>query len=86
MTITKQQRTKWIRWAGACLLLIAACTMNPATGKRQLTLMSEAQEIQIGAQTHPEVLASFGAYDHPEWQAYIQELSTLLTATDVSTH
>jgi predicted Zn-dependent protease len=81
MTITKQQRTRWTRWAGVSLLLIAACTMNPATGERQLTLMSEAQEIQMGAQTHPEVLASFGAYDDPEWQAYIQELGAKIAAT-----
>jgi predicted Zn-dependent protease len=81
MTITKQQRAKWTRWTGIGLLLIAACTMNPATGKRQLTLLSEAQEIQIGAQTHPEVLASFGAYDDPEWQAYIQEIGTKIAAT-----
>ena len=81
MTISKQQRTKWTRWAGAFLLLIAACTMNPATGERQLTLMSEAQEIQMGAQTHPEVLASFGAYDDPEWQAYIQDLGAKIAAT-----
>jgi predicted Zn-dependent protease len=81
MTITKQQKTKLTRWAGVCLLLIAACTMNPATGERQLTLMSEAQEIQMGAQTHPEVLASFGAYDDPEWQAYIQELGAKIAAT-----
>jgi predicted Zn-dependent protease len=81
MTITKQQRTKWTRWAGISLLLIAACTMNPATGERQLALMSEAQEIQMGAQTHPEVLASFGAYDDPEWQAYLQELGAKIAAT-----
>jgi predicted Zn-dependent protease len=81
MTITKQQRRKWTRWAGFCLLLIAACTMNPATGERQLTLMSEAQEIQMGAQTHPEVLASFGAYEDPEWQAYIQEIGAKIAAT-----
>ena len=81
MNITKQQRTKWARWAGLILLLIAACTMNPATGERQLTLMSEAQEIQIGAQTHPEVLASFGAYDDPEWQSYIQDLGAKIAAT-----
>ena len=81
MNITKQQGTRWTRWAGVSLLLIAACTMNPATGERQLTLMSEAQEIQIGAQTHPEVLASFGAYDDPEWQTYIQELGAKIAAT-----
>jgi predicted Zn-dependent protease len=81
MTITEHQRTKWTRWTGFCLLLITACTMNPATGERQLTLMSEAQEIQMGAQTHPEVLASFGAYEDPEWQSYIQELGAKIAAT-----
>ncbi len=80
MTIKKQQRTLLTRWAGISLLLIAACTMNPATGERQLTLMSEAQEIQIGSQTHPEVLASYGAYDDPELQSYIQELGEEIAA------
>ena len=81
MNISKQHRKQWTRWAGVCLLLIAACTMNPATGERQLTLMSEAQEIQIGAQTHPEVLAAYGAYDDPDWQAYIQDLGAKIAAT-----
>jgi predicted Zn-dependent protease len=79
--MSKQQRVKWTRAAATSLLLIAACTMNPATGERQLTLMSEAQEIQIGRQTHPEVLASFGAYDDAEWQSYIQELGEKIAAT-----
>ena len=79
--MSRQQRVKWTRAAATSLLLIAACTMNPATGERQLTLMSEAQEIQIGRQTHPEVLASFGAYDDPEWQSYIQELGERIAAT-----
>ena len=79
MTITR--RTTWTRAAGISLLLIAACTMNPATGQRQLTLMSQAQEIQMGQQTHPEVLAAFGAYDDPELQSYIQELGSKIAAT-----
>ena len=81
MTITKQQRSRWARAAGICFLVIAACTMNPATGQRQLTLLSEAQEIQIGAQTHPEVLATYGAYDDPTWQTYIQQLGEKMAAT-----
>jgi predicted Zn-dependent protease len=79
--MTTEQRSRWTRVAALSLVLIAACTMNPATGERQLTLMSEAQEIQIGAQTHPEVLASFGAYDDPTWQAYIQELGSKIAAS-----
>ncbi len=79
--MTKRQRSRWTRAAGISLLLIAACTMNPATGQRQLTLMSQAQEIQMGQQTHPEVLATFGAYDDPEWQSYIQALGSKIAAT-----
>ena len=32
----------------AILLGIGACALNPATGRRQLSLISEAQEIQMG--------------------------------------
>ncbi len=81
MTMTTVQRANLTRVLGVCLLVIAACTMNPATGERQLTLMSEAQEIQMGRQTHPEVLATFGPYDNLEWQAYIQELGSRIAAT-----
>jgi predicted Zn-dependent protease len=81
MTNTDRNHTQWIRWAGIGLLLMVACTMNPATGERQLTLMSEAQEIQMGAQYHPEVLAAYGAYDDPGWQRYIQELGAKIAAT-----
>jgi len=79
--MTIEQRTLWTRWVGVSFLLIAACTINPATGQRQLSLMSESQEIQMGRQTHPEVLATFGAYDDPEWQSYIQELGAKIAAT-----
>jgi len=54
--------------------------MNPATGQRQLTLMSESQEILIGKQTHPEVLTTYGAYDDAEWQVYIQQLGEKMAA------
>ena len=32
------------------LLLAAACSSNPATGKRQLNLYSEQQEVAMGRQ------------------------------------
>jgi predicted Zn-dependent protease len=80
MTAPNDRRLNWARAAALSLLVIAACTLNPATGQHQLTLMSEAQEIQIGRQTHPEVLATYGAYDDPAWQRYIQELGGKLAA------
>jgi predicted Zn-dependent protease len=52
-------------FAGA-VLLIPACAVNPVTGKKQLVLISESQEIAMGAQYDPEIIASYGVYDAPE--------------------
>ena len=40
------------------VLLFAACAVNPATGKRQLMLVSEGEEIQMGAQYDSQVVLS----------------------------
>ena len=36
--------------AAMVLPLVGACSVNPATGERQIALMSEAQEIEMGRQ------------------------------------
>jgi predicted Zn-dependent protease len=56
----------------ADLLLIISCAVNPVTGKRQLMLMSEAQEVALGIQYDPQVLATFGVYEDPDLQSFIQ--------------
>src|SRR4030042_3565060 len=56
----------------ADLLLIISCAVNPVTGKRQLVLMSEAQEVALGIQYDPQVLATFGEYEDPDLQSFIQ--------------
>jgi len=45
------------------VLLLVACSTNPATGRRELNLVSEGQEIAIGQQSHPAILKEFGVYD-----------------------
>ena len=52
--------------------LVISCAINPVTGKRQLVLMSEAQEIQLGVSYNPQVLATFGEYQNPGMQAFVQ--------------
>lgn len=37
-----------------------ACSTNPATGKRQLNLLSRSEEIAIGADAQPELIAAYG--------------------------
>jgi predicted Zn-dependent protease len=53
--------------------MLSSCARNPVTGKRQLVLMSEKQEIAMGQQSDPEITAFFGLYDDARLQAFIQE-------------
>lgn len=58
-----------------------ACTTNQATGDSQFTaFMSPEQELRVGAQEHPKILAQFGGEytELPELNAYIQDLGTEL--------
>ena len=60
------------------VVIIAGCATNPATGRRQLMLMSEAQEIQIGRQTDAEIRKQMGIYNDPEVQQYVSRVGQQL--------
>jgi predicted Zn-dependent protease len=62
------------------LALLTSCAVNPATGDRQLTLMSEGQEIQMGRDADPDIVASMGLYPDEGLQAYVQALGAQLAA------
>ena len=53
------------------ILFIAACAVNPVTGKKQLVLMSEAQEIALGAESDPAIVQQFGLYQNDAIQNFI---------------
>jgi predicted Zn-dependent protease len=57
---------------------ITGCATNPATGNREFSLMSEAQEIQIGQQMDAEVRKEMGVYQDAELQRYVQEIGMKL--------
>lgn len=71
-----------IRIATAITAAVAlvACTINPATGHRQLSLISEAQEIEMGRRAVPEVLTTFGEYPDEDMQRYVDQLGQRLAA------
>ncbi len=56
------------------LVMIPSCAINPVTGKRQIMLMSEAQEIAMGQSYDPQVLATFGVYPDQKLQNFVQQL------------
>lgn len=59
----------------------SGCAVNPATGKNQLMLLSEDQEIAMGRQADSAVVTSIGLYPDPVWQRYIQQLGARIAAT-----
>ncbi len=59
-------------FAVATLLgLMAACATNPATGRREFSLMSEAQEISIGQESDPQIKQEMGIYNDAALQSYV---------------
>jgi len=56
----------------AAIFLVISCAINPVTGKKQLMLMSEAQEIQLGISYDPQVIATFGEYPDNTLQNFVQ--------------
>lgn len=56
------------------LALVAACATNPVTGKRELSFMSEAQEISIAQESDPQIKEEMGVYNDPELQRYVSEI------------
>jgi predicted Zn-dependent protease len=47
------------------------CSRNPVTGKKELILMSKEQEIAIGKESHPSIVATMGLYDDKDLQNFI---------------
>lgn len=66
--------------AGSLLTVAAACAVNPATGEREFMLVSESQEIQMGRDADPQVIAAYGLVDDPELQAYVSRIGQEMAA------
>jgi predicted Zn-dependent protease len=52
-------------------LTSTSCALNPATGQRQFSLMSESQEIAIGQEMDGQIRREMGIYDDKALQEYV---------------
>ncbi len=57
----------------AMVLVFNNCAKNPVTGKRQVVLMTEEQEIAIGREADPQIVAQFGLYEDKSLQDFITQ-------------
>lgn len=60
------------------LVLAAACATNPATGRRQVMLMSESQEIGIGRENDASIRTQMGVYRNEALQQYVTDVGMRL--------
>jgi predicted Zn-dependent protease len=68
------------------LLALAACATNPATGKKDLVLISEAQEIEMGAAADRQVSQSMGLYADQDLASYVSEIGLRLARDSERPH
>jgi predicted Zn-dependent protease len=67
-----------IIFVGFCLVgllfWVLSCATNPVTGKKELMLLSETDEINLGRETDGQVVKEYGIYEDPKLTAYLKEL------------
>lgn len=61
-------------FALALVFFAVGCAVNPVTGKREISLLSEGQEVQLGAQSDPAIVAQYGLLDDAEIAAYVESI------------
>jgi predicted Zn-dependent protease len=64
----------------ASIVLFTDCATNPVTGKRQVVLMSEEQEIAMGREADPQIVAQFGLYQDKALQDFITQKGKAMAA------
>lgn len=63
-----------MRPAPALVLALAACATNPVTGRRELSLIGEQQEIAMGLEAAKSASAEMGVYPDSVLQRYVSAL------------
>jgi predicted Zn-dependent protease len=64
----------------ALIIWAVSCALNPVTGKRELMLMSSADELAMGQQANPEILRTYGKYEDADLARYVAALGKKLGA------
>jgi len=70
---------KSIWFLGIILAVLVSCAINPVTGKRELSLIPESAEIELGKAADAEIRAQYGLYRDPALEGYIEQVGRSLT-------
>ena len=59
---------------------LSSCATNPVTGTKDLVLLNEDEESELGRTSHKQVMKSYRPYDNPELLKYVTGLGEKLAA------
>src|SRR5688572_11390712 len=74
----KKYQVKFL--CASIVILFASCATNPVSKKKQVVFMSEAQEIAMGKEADPQIIAQFGLYENKALQDFINEKGKQMAA------
>lgn len=63
---------------GSMIVLLGACATNPVTGRRELALISESQEVSMGLEAAKQAASQMGVYPDSQLQRYVNSLGMTL--------
>jgi len=73
-----------LRWSFALVVVVSLtltdCARNPVSGKKELVLISESQEIAMGQEAHPAILSQFGKVEDEALQQYFNDIGQKMAA------
>lgn len=61
-----------------CGLVAVSCTTDYVTGKKTFSLVGESQEVAMGKEADPQIVAEYGLYDDPEFGVFVDHLGQAL--------
>lgn len=61
-------------------IFLNACSVNPVTGKKQVVFMSTEQEIAMGKEADPQIVAEYGLYENAALQSFITQKGKQMAA------
>src|SRR4030043_572881 len=71
----KDMRWMKISFCLLCFLFLnPSCAVNPVTGKQELMLLSETDEINLGRETDGRIVQQYGIYEDQKFIAYLNDI------------
>jgi len=82
VSILMSLRTRVLLLALVVAVAVSGCVVqrNPVSGNRRVYGYSWQQELQIGKESDPQIVAQFGLYDDPALTAYVERIGEAVLA------